>query len=697
MKVKINKLIPWIILCVLFIVLIPALSTRITNENNNKNITVALLYNTLEERLSEESLPATLENYKKIGVNTVAVMEEDLNALVSKGEITSIKYNVLLHKYDDESIYIGRAIKEAYPEVTLDSHTVIVKHEDEKAWNKLRTQLPLRYTEGVEYVYIDDETKEKHGVSNMDIYVFPDSHKNLWDFAVGFDEDDIKFLKDAGFNVSLIYKVKNYSKTDHLAVMERIIKDYDVEYLNLKATNEKDSKDKPDNKENYEKVARIINENNLTLVVTENEDQLSNQKFFGYSQIFNAVMSDTGSKKVIRSYETYDDSQMDSSYYGHRLSQHFNSTIDRNIRFVVVTQIYEEKTPYGDLADYTFKATEEYVKRVKDEGFTVNQETKPFDYPTNKTLTYAVCASLMVLALLIMLQLVFGYSAKRTFIFVILAVLSFGATLILPVSLQSLLSLYPTVYSVVMSCFAITAVLGFIKAFKEKFGLITLTLSSLIIAVMSLLIGSIGMGAMLSGVDYYINNDIFRGIKLSLLVPMFYTAVLFYLLFIKTKGSKFISDVYRLLNANIKVYWVLIGGVVLIIAGYYIIRSGNVSEINPIEAKMRSTMTELFAARPRTKEFLVGYPALILLVYYMKKTDIKLIQWLLAIGASILTASVTNSFCHVFTDYSIIVSRTINGLIVGLIIAAFAIIGNLILVKAAKAIMKKLPTDTEMK
>ena len=320
MKTKITKLIAWILLCVLFIALIPALTTRIKNENNNKNITVALLYNTLEERLSKESLHTVLDDYKEIGVNTIAVMEEDINALVSKGELTSIKYNVLLHKYDDESIYIGRAIAESYPEVTLDAHTVVVKHEDEKAWNKLRTQLPLRYTEGEDYIYIDDEAKAKHGVSNMDIYVFPDSHKNLWDFAIGYDVEDIKYLTDAGFNVALIYKVKNYSKTEHLDVMEQIIKDYGIEYLNLKSTNEKYSSDRPDNKDNYKKVASIINNNNLTLVVTENEDQLSNQKFFGYSEIFNSVMAENGSKKVIRSYETYDDSQMDSSNYGHRLT-----------------------------------------------------------------------------------------------------------------------------------------------------------------------------------------------------------------------------------------------------------------------------------------------------------------------------------------------------------------------------------------
>ena len=115
-----------------------------------------------------------------------------------------------------------------------------------------------------------------------------------------------------------------------------------------------------------------------------------------------------------------------------------------------------------------------------------------------------------------------------------------------------------------------------------------------------------------------------------------------------------------------------------------------------MEKTLRNTLTDLFSARPRTKEFLVGYPALILLAYYIKKTDIKLLQWLLAIASSILAASVTNSFCHVFTDYSVIVSRTVNGLIVGIFVSIAAIIANVIIVKAAKLINSKLNAKSEM-
>ena len=83
------------------------------------------------------------------------------------------------------------------------------------------------------------------------------------------------------------------------------------------------------------------------------------------------------------------------------------------------------------------------------------------------------------------------------------------------------------------------------------------------------------------------------------------------------------------------------------------------------------------------------------MVYYAKNINIKLVEWILAIASSILAASVTNSFCHVFTDYTTIVSRTINGLIVGLVVSVFAFIANLILVYIVKRVKKHI-NDSEM-
>ena len=691
MKKHISSIISWVIIAVMLILITPSLITRINVENSNKNVTVSLLANDVQKKVSQEKFLQLLDSYKKIGVNTVSVMEEDLNAFVASGELTCIKYNVLLHKYDDESVYLGQLIKEKFPNVSLDTYVVITKNDKMK--ERLAYSLPRRFDEN-DYAFIGNV--KYNDFDDMDVYLFHDSHKQLWDITIGYDEDKIKAIHDEGMNIVLIHKVKNYSNTEYLEDFDRIIKKFGVQFINLKEDTAADIGEEY-NLENYERLTEIIIDNNLTLAVTENVNQLSNQRFFGYNYVFDKVVGYGGTQKVVRAYETYDDSQVDETFYKHKVTQFFNSTMDRNIRFVTVTQLNVGKLSQNQLADYTLKATGEYISRIKNEGFTVNEAPASFNYNVNKTFNYGCCAVIMVMAIMLMIKLVFGKEFKKLSVaFLALAIAAFAGTMLLPVRFASLLTLYPSLYCVVMSCFAMTLVLYFCKTMKDKMNLILFTLSVIATALVSLLILSIGMGSMLSGIGYYFNNDIFRGIKLSLLVPVAYTAIIYYLMFMKKENGNLLNDIYKLLNANIKVFWVIIGGVTLAAGAYYIIRSGNVESISGMEKTLRNTLTDLFSARPRTKEFLVGYPALILLAYYIKKTDIKLLQWLLAIASSILAASVTNSFCHVFTDYSVIVSRTVNGLIVGIFVSIAAIIANVIIVKAAKLINSKLNAKSEM-
>ncbi len=674
-KIK-AKYILFIILVLCICLVAPSLITRINKENDNRNVTVALLYNDINKKLSKEDLKTTLENYKSIGIDTVAVMEDDLNALVSEGALTCIKYNVLLHKYDDESINVGNAIEEACPNITLDSHVILAKRE--KAKEMLSYQLERRYGED-DYMFVGN-------VENMDIYVFYDGQKSLWNYALGYDEDTIKELSDAGFKISLIHKVKNYANTEYLKDIENIVKEYKVEYLNLK----KDSDfvaENTGNTQNYKGISDIITENNLTLVVTENINQLSNEKFYGYDYVFNKAAGG----KVIRSYETYDDSQADSTNYKYRTSQLFNSTIDRNIRFAVITQISISGKGYMDLSNYTYEAAKDYIQKLADEGYTINGQTKALNYVKQTNMDFALCSAVMVLAIAIMICLVFGKDFNIMCICsAAVALLAFLATLLAPPSLNAYIKLYPTLYSAVMSCFAMTLVLSFIKSFKDKCNTLLLSLGALFVMMCTLLFMSVGMSAMLSGLDYYINNDIFRGIKLSLLAPVAYTALAYLIMFKGKEKVDLIGLSVKILSADIKVYWVILGAVIGFVGISYIIRSGNVESISSAEAAMRNTLTELFTERPRTKEFLVGYPALILLCYYFSKTNLKLVQWLLAVASSILAASVTNSFCHVFTGYKIIVKRTLNGFIVGMAVTLIAIVLNMLIVKIAKYIKNKI-------
>ena len=81
----------------------------------------------------------------------------------------------------------------------------------------------------------------------------------------------------------------------------------------------------------------------------------------------------------------------------------------------------------------------------------------------------------------------------------------------------------------------------------------------------------------------------------------------------------------------------------------------------------------------------------------MKKDGWNLIKWLLAVAASILAASITNSFCHVFTDFTVIVSRTLNGLVVGAAVSVFVFVANLVFMRIFTRLKEKFTKWAEMK
>ncbi len=686
MKKKIEKFGIWIIIAAMFLSLIPSVARRAVNEKANDKVVLSLLYNDIKNKISPVKLAEMMRKYKETGVTTVSVMEDDVNSLVSRGELTCIKYNVLKHKYEDESIRIANLIAEKYPMVSYDSYLLMTKNERTK--EKLAEMIPLKYS--------SDEYIKINGIENMDIYAFFDGREKLWNFTLGYDRDVIEKLKNDGFDIALVYKVKNYSRQDYIGYIEKIVKDYNVRYFNIKAyVREYDKEDII--KANYNWIGEMINRNDMTLVVTENTDQLSNQKCLGYSKIFNTVMGKNGSKKVLRSYETYDDSQDDDTHYDYRVNQYFNSSVDRNIRFITVTQIAADGIEYDECADYTLTAVKEYINRAEKYGFKFGEEPASFDYKTDVRFPSACSAVIMILLVLKAIEMLFEFkNRKLETAALVISVLAFGATFIMPLTL---VLLYPTFYCLVISCFAMTAVMKACTVLGTKYKTVPqiFIIAALMLAI--LCIGALGMGAMLSGVDYYINNYIFRGIKLSLMVPLLYTAAAYYFASSKKEDRENLgAAVKKVLLSDIKVYWVIIGGFIGLIGLYYIIRSGNVNKISSLEQTMRTAITNAFPARPRTKEFLIGYPSLVLFVYYMRNSKIKLVQWFFAVGTSILSASVMNSFCHVFTDLSVIYMRVVNGVIIGVVLSVFVYVANLVLVRIIRVLAPEAKiSDSEMK
>ncbi len=649
---------------ILVILLIPSFITRVTNESKNDNVVVSLHYNDVANHFKGAGLDEKLQEYYDIGVTTVTVAEENVNAMVARGAVTNIKYNVLRHKYDDESLELADIIDEKAPKTSYDSQLLITKDKETAAF--ISRSLSERIGE--------DEYAGFEANNGMTVFCVYDGTLPVSEIVLGYDESALEKLSAMGFDICLSLKMQDNSKTEYLDTLDALVKKYGAKYLIIRDS-AKSPKNPLDSKEHYEGVTDIINNNDMTLVVMENGTQLSNEMPFGYNYIFD------NSKKVLRAYETHDSSHADNTKYLFRYQQYLNSTIDRNIRFISLATIYLTETHFEDLTDYTQKAAEAYINKITELGYTVNGETAAVNYHVNLESVRALSAALMVLVVYLMFLLVTKYDNKKlTFAAVGLAVLALLGTFVIPASLQSL---YSTAWAVILPCFGITLVFAFIEKYKDTMNTILMAVLAPLVVVAAMCVGGMVMASLLSGANYYSNNDIFRGIKLSLFMPIVYSVAAFYWMFIKNDRNP-ISDIKAAAMYEVKVYWIILAAIVALVGIIYIRRSGNVNTISSLETTMRNLITEFFAARPRTKEFVVGYPCLVLLVYYIKKTDIKLLQVLLAAGSAILAASISNSFCHVFTDAATIYMRVVNGLIIGAVICTAVYVANLVLVKFAK-------------
>jgi hypothetical protein len=98
-------------------------------------------------------------------------------------------------------------------------------------------------------------------------------------------------------------------------------------------------------------------------------------------------------------------------------------------------------------------------------------------------------------------------------------------------------------------------------------------------------------------------------------------------------------------------------------------RTGNDSGIgvSGLELKFRAVLDRLMMVRPRTKEFLIGHPALFLGIAFLLKQRRLLGLPLVALGI-LGQVSLVNTFCHIHTPLLMSVIRAFNGLALGLVI-----------------------------
>jgi len=117
-------------------------------------------------------------------------------------------------------------------------------------------------------------------------------------------------------------------------------------------------------------------------------------------------------------------------------------------------------------------------------------------------------------------------------------------------------------------------------------------------------------------------------------------------------------------------YWQAFAIVIALgVVAFMVLRSGNESavEVPGWERSLRALLDQLLVVRPRTKEFMLGYPALFVGLMLLLQRRPR-VAWLLLAAGAIGQVSVLNTFCHLHTPLWVSLLRVFNGLWLGLVV-----------------------------
>jgi hypothetical protein len=212
-----------------------------------------------------------------------------------------------------------------------------------------------------------------------------------------------------------------------------------------------------------------------------------------------------------------------------------------------------------------------------------------------------------------------------------------------------------------------------------------LAILALLVASAASMVGGLLIHAGLWDAATMLKVGQFRGVTLSLAVPVLVLAAYCW-------QAETLADAFDSARRRLQGFWqrfmllwnapIRYGDVAFILIalgaiGVVLLRSGNDSLLGvlSVETYFREGLEQLFYVRPRTKE-LLGHPLLI--VFFLSLPWRNRLSLLLALGGILGQVSILNTFCHLHTPLELTITRVLLGL--GLGIASGVLWGVVVLV-----------------
>lgn len=512
--------------------------------------------------------------------------------------------------------------------------------------------------------------------------------------GLGFDKSLIDELKEAGLTVNL--RPVFYSRLqDPKKTMERFmsaIEEFNPEqnWIVFAGTEFYSNRAKDDSIN--EEFIKLLNKNKMALGLVEASNQRGHTELKGVDSV---IKNDKVRK--VRAFTTWDYLQ---ERYDYRIPLHRNgeeltniyyrAISERNISVVFIApytrghEIISEPQMYGNVL-------QPLAQRMGDKGYTAGKVEPIGTWNPSRLLKIPVALG-VVAAGVLLLETVFGIPAMASNILMGLGALAalafFGAGI--KEGFGNLL--FNLAAIVVYPSLALTVIMQnymMVKKRKKReiktFKIYIHGMALLLIAIAITMVGALNEVSFLSGTNYLMELVEFRGVKISQVLPIFF-AVAIYAAYIgfgreeETAPKIQVGEIANILKADVKFWQAGLAGMLLVLVALFLLRGGNTNTKVPgMELLARNLMEIYLPVRPRTKAILMGWPAVIFMMYIAYRKRAEIMTFLLILLASIGMADIVNTFSHIRTPLYISFTRVfVQYVVVAIIALVFVYIAELL-------------------
>ena len=714
---KENKIV-LVLLALVLVVCLTVIAGRYNVEHNNKTYDIVLDYNELEAmaQQSDQDVSWWLEKFKEMGITKVGLTEESIITLMEDTELpaTGTVMDIIMQdanwKDDYPQEFISKIEERGY-----DPFDVVVEMYGETAdfviEGMQKRMDPDRYiiyrNDDRAYAFIDGTAdvalySEKYKYQNSDNTGYAEridveSSKIMY-ISLGFLPEKVQTIQ--ALDMDIVPRTMSYNGWNDTKFAKAVMQGYqdnhiDPDYIIVGGQAVFGYDDGVDLAKEY------IVKNGITIGLIENTTQLQNIMQYGVEDVAEASGYD-----AVRVFTVWNYIQNRYEYYGYPGAKEientlFRAVVERNVRVIYYKPIFEFKdlhTYVTDIEEYQtiFANLDE---RLEKHGFSRGTAKQMTDYEVNG-LAKAIMGLGCVLGALLLLATLFSIGRRGKAILGIVGTLGvLGMSRVMPEWFELTVAFFS---SVIFACIALSYFIYRAKIYSDAFEknerlpkVIVASAVTLIVSVGIALLGGLMTAAPISSTNFMLEIDIFRGVKAAQLLPIAYFIPAYLAFFgygrMKMKPGRLeFQDIRDLMNLSIKVGMILLAVVIAGAGVYYILRTGHDSslEVSSLEMVARNTLEDVLIARPRTKEFVIAFPAVMLMVYSAIR---KLKLWTIVFGLAgvIGMTSVCNTFQHIRTPLYLGVIRTGYSLLFGLIAGTVAILAFELLQKMYNKYFKK--------